>query len=66
MQKIIDKIKCIWSKMFNTLDLNKDGIIDAKDFTYLEKKTKDELEELGRKLGSVTLSQKLMRRMVNQ
>jgi Ca2+-binding EF-hand superfamily protein len=37
--------------MFNTLDLNKDGIIDAKDFTYLEKKTKDELEELGRKLG---------------
>lgn len=52
MQKIIDWFKCVYQKYFvSTLDLNKDGVIDANDFKYLEKKTKDELEQLGRKIG---------------
>ena len=51
MQKIIDWLKCAAAKIFPALDTNKDGVIDADDFKYLEKKTKDELEALGRKIG---------------
>ena len=51
MQKIIDWLKCVGAKIFPVLDTNKDGVLDKKDFQYLEKKTKDELEALGRKIG---------------
>ena len=51
MQKIIDWLKCAAAKVFPVLDTNKDGVIDKEDFKYLEKKTKDELEALGRKIG---------------
>ena len=51
MQKILDWLKCAAAKIFPVLDTNKDGVIDKDDFKYLEKKTKDELEALGRKIG---------------
>ena len=51
MDKIINWLKCVGAKIFRALDTNKDGVRDKEDFKYLEKKTKDELEALGRKIG---------------
>ena len=51
MDKIINWLKCVGAKIFPVLDTNKDGVLDKEDFKYLEKKTKDELEALGRKIG---------------
>ena len=51
MDKIINWLKCVGAKIFPALDTNKDGVLDKEDFQYLEKKTKDELEALGRKIG---------------
>ena len=51
MDKIINWLKCVGAKIFPVLDTNKDCVLDKKDFQYLEKKTKDELEALGRKIG---------------
>ena len=44
--------KKIWNTLFNSFDINNDGKLDKEDFKDLEKKTKAELEEIGRKLGT--------------
>jgi len=44
--------KKIWNKLFNSFDINNDGKLDKEDLKDLEKKTKRELEEIGRKLGT--------------
>ena len=52
--KIMEKTKSgglVLFRMFRKFDTNKDGVLDKEDFKYLEKKTKDELEALGRKIG---------------
>ena len=51
MDKIINWLKCVGAKIFPVLDTNKDGVLDKEDFKYIEKKTKDELEALCRKIG---------------
>ena len=42
----------VYSALFDFADVNNDGKLDKKDLKDLEKKTKDELEEIGRKLGT--------------
>ena len=44
--------KKIWNNLFNSFDINNDGKLDKEDLKDLEKKTKAELEEIGRKLGT--------------
>ena len=46
MQQIIDWLTCVGAKIFPVLDTNKDGVLDKKDFQYLEKKTKDQISYL--------------------
>ena len=52
---MIEKIKKLLKKVFNTIfgiaDINDDGKINKEDLKSLEKKTKAELEKLGRKIG---------------
>ena len=53
--KVIEDIKkffCkIYSIVFGIADVNNDGKLDKNDLKTLEKKTKKELEELGRDIG---------------
>ena len=62
LKLIYAKIIGVVNKVFGKLDRNNDGQLDAEDFEALaedvkvdlkalEKKTKNELEELGRKIG---------------
>lgn len=62
LKLIYAKIITVVNKVFGKLDRNNDGQLDAEDFEALaedvkvdlkalEKKTKNELEELGRKIG---------------
>jgi len=54
--EFIETIKTFFKKIFNKLfgiaDINDDGKLDKNDLKELEKKTKAELEDIGRKLGT--------------
>ena len=53
--KIIENIKkflCkIFDKIINGFDVNNDGKVNKEDLKDLQKRTKVELEQLGRKIG---------------
>lgn len=54
--EVIETIKTFFKKIYNMLfksfDVNNDGKLNKNDLKALEKKTKKELEEIGRKLGT--------------
>lgn len=63
LRLIYIKVAGVVSSLFSALDRNKDGKLDESDFDVakaevkadlktLEKKTKKELEEIGRRLGT--------------
>lgn len=51
LNKIKNLLCKVWQFIFSGFDINNDGKIDKEDLKSLEKKTKVELEQLGRKIG---------------